>query len=267
VNSKNILIILAVFVLMTCVCPICVAFTFVGIENIGGESLRDAATMLFLAVLCFVPLSLAVVGGGWQLWYTFRSRVAGRRLAEALGLTPLNESPKQMAIWYGGEFQGRPFAIKPIGTTYRYYGMDRSRTGVNFLLRIVMTVQTPRPLGVVVYRGATRAKANPQNFDDAFDQQNADRLSAQAQAALFEFVQKGYRTGLTGVTFRMNKGARNLRLRDRVTAPDGLLAPEALPDAPVILVHDHPDTTISGEELQALLADMAAVTRAVEASA
>ena len=152
-NNKNIIISLVGFVFIVCVCPVCFSTVYFGLESMGNETLKDAFSFLVLAGLCIVPVGLAVVGGGLQIVHIFRSRGAGRRLAGAMGLSPLNETTKQMAIWYGGQHNQRNFAIKPFGSTYRYYAAERSRTGVKFFLQIVMEVQVSQPMDVMVYRG------------------------------------------------------------------------------------------------------------------
>lgn len=266
-NAKNVVISLLVFVVIACVCPVCIAAVLFGLESLGNESLRDTFGILFLAGLCSVAVVPALGGAFWRLQHTFRSRVAGRRLAQAMGLQPLNQSTKQPAIWYGGEHQGRRFAIKPVGSTYRYYAQERSRIGVRFYLQIIMEVLVSEPMGATIYRGIKGASKNPQNFKEAFTLESVGRLAGTAQAAMFDFVQKGYPTGMSGLSFRFNKGTRNLSLRDRATVPPGMLAPEIWPDVSVILVHDHPDTGISPEQLRAFLDEMAAVARAIEESA
>ena len=266
-NSKSVIISLISFVFIVCVCPICFSTVYFGLESTGNETLRDAFGYLVLAGLCIVPLSLALIGGGLKIADSIRSRGAAGRLARVMGLTPLNQTTKQMAIWYGGRHNQRNFAIKPYGSTYRYYAAERSRTGVRFYLQIIMEVKVPQPMDVMVKRGARRASKNPQNFEEAFDTTNGNKLTAEAQVAMFDFVQKGYRTGFTGTDIRFSKGTRNLHLYDRTAAEVGALDPEVLPDAHVILIHDHPDTAISADTLQSLLDDMAVVAHTIEASA
>jgi hypothetical protein len=266
VNRKTIIFGLIFFVVTLCVCPICFAFLFFVVGELDNATLREWAGLLAFAAMCGIPLLFFLVVAGWQLRHILRTRTVGRRLAGAMGLEPLNQANKLAAIWHGGEHQGHRFAIAPFGVRDRANTLGSNRTGTQFVLRIVMAIQVSEPLGVVVYRGPDGASRNPQNFDEAFDQENAGRLTGEAQTAMFEFVQKGYRTGLVGVTLRLDKGTRDLRLRDRATAPEKLLAPEVLPDANVILVHDHADTTISTEGLRALLDEMAAIARLVEKS-
>ena len=265
-NNKTIIFGLIFSVVAFCICPMCLVFLFFTVDQLDNAILREWAGLLMFMAMCGAPL---VLFGGvvvWQLWHISRTRTVGRRLAEAMGLEPLNQADKLAAIWHGGEHQDHRFAIAPVGSKYRYYGVERSRTGVQLLLRIVMAVQVSEPMGIVVYRGLGSGSKNPQNFDEAFDQENADRLTGEAQAAMFEFVQKGYRTGLSGVTLRLDKGTRNLRLRDRATVPEKLMPPEVLSDTHVIMVHDHPDTTILPDGLQTLLDEMAAIARLVEES-
>ena len=252
-NNKPVLITLLIFIFTICICPFVIALFY-----LVGESFNSGTfSTFFLLALCAVPLVLAIAGFIWQIRHILTSPQAGRRLAAELDLEPLNEAPKEMGIWYGGQFDKRDIAIKPHGVPYRYYAAERSRTGVRFYLRLVMAVKVPEPLGVVVTRGTQRASRNPTSFHEAFDLENAEMLSPEVQEALFAFVAKGYPTGITGVTLRFNKGFRNLRLCDRATAPEGLLGDEVLPEAAVVLVHDHPNTTVKKEAVQDLFNDLA----------
>ena len=79
----------------------------------------------------------------------------------------------------------------------------------------------PVIMEIIVYGGDKGVIKNPQNFTEAFETENGDLLNKEAQELMFTFVEKGYRTGLSGITFRVNKGTRNLRLGDRATAPKG----------------------------------------------
>jgi hypothetical protein len=119
---------------------------------------------------------------------------------------------------------------------------------------------------VVVYR-RPQERGGADTFEEAFPAvKNASRLTGSAQEALLAFAQTGYGTGLQGTTYRYDKGVRNLTLRDRPGTPEAQLAREVLPDAPVILVHDHPNPNLQAEELNELLGEMTAVAQAVEAS-
>lgn len=266
-NTRTIAIALAAFFMMACVCPLCGAFAIVTLDSLDNRTLAQGLQFLFLALLCAVPLLLAVAGLIWQVVYALRAPQSARRLAEPLGLQPLNQAGRQLDIWYGGNYHGRSIATRPLGNAYRYYALDRSRTGVRFALRIVMALQPAVPLGVVVHHGSGRAASrDPMRFEDVFEADNDGRLSPAVQAAMLDFVQKGYPTGITGVTLRISKGTRNLRLCDRATAPAELIRPEILPAAAMILVHDHPDVTISADSLRALLDDLAVVAGAIEQS-
>lgn len=263
-ENKTIFIIIGILVFSICIFPVGIALLFFIFKSLDNQSLGGTLQILCFSALCIIPVLAAIAALGLQLVQTLRAPNAGGRLAGEIGLSPLNESPKAMGVWYGGDFDKRRIAIKPFGSTYRYYSMDRSRTGVNFNLRLVMEVRLPAPLGIIAYRGSSGASRNPQNFSEAFEVENAEKLSEEARAALFEFVQKGYRTGFHGVNLRFSKGYRNLWLRDRATAPEGLLGDMVMPDAAAILVHDHPDTGIDKEYLLELLNDMATVCYAIE---
>jgi hypothetical protein len=219
----------------------------------------------FLVFLCCI-WGLVIVGGIGYLYYTFavqlpRSRRAGKVLAEAGGLVALNEAEREDGVWYAGTFRNHPFAIKP--TYYLDYSYDhngRRRTRIKYDLRIVMVVPVSKPLGVIVYHDRRRHKY-PDSFERGFAAENLSCLSNQAQQALLQFAQKP--SEKTGFTISLGKSSRPCRLRDRATAPDGLLADEVFPTAHVIFVHEA-NVDISPEQLRILLRDMAAVVEAID---
>lgn len=226
-NNKNILTGLVVFLIVACICPVLFAIVFVGLESIAGRETRDLATLLFFAC-CGGGLILLALGGlGRQLWYVFQSRKAGERLATALGLASLNQSAKQMAIWYGGERAGRRFALKPFGTPRHYFAMGRSRVGARFQLRILMEVRVTPPGEIDVYLDREKDAGEPGRFEEAFAGENVAWLTPEGRAAMFAFAQKGYATGLNlkKFSFRTAKGWRRLRLCDRAATGDDLSLP------------------------------------------
>lgn len=265
-NKKKLLIPLIVFLIIACLFPLLFAAVFFVLESAGaGEDLIG----LFFFACCIggpVLLTLAVLGG--QLWATAQSRRAGGRLAAALGLQPANQAERPMALWYGGEQRGRRFALKPFGTPYRYFALGRSRAGARFQLRILMEVQAPVK-GVDVSPIPEKAPAEGETFAALFAGKNAAWLSDEARAAMVAFAQKGHPTGLNLKTLaiRVSPGRRRLRLCDRETAVADLnLPPSLLANAPLLLIHDYPDTTLPAEEARTLLDELTAVAQAIEAS-
>ncbi len=264
-NGKNILVGLAFFLVMVCVCPVLVSIAYFVLETIGNDTLTETLGALFLMVLCGVPLLIAFVGAGLQLREVFRAPHAARVLAEPLGLQPLNEAAKPMGVWYGGNVDGHQVAFRPHGTPYRSYTSDGSpRNSVRFSMRVVVAVDAPHLSGIVVERPTRNTAKNPQTFEEAFSAENASALSNLARVSMLEFVQKGYRKGFTKTTFRLSKGTRNLRLYDRPHTPADWVAASILPDAPALLVYSHPDSLISAEEFDVLLKELFTIASAAE---
>ncbi len=266
-KNKNIVIILAALFVSVCILPIVVLAVGLIISTLPSGGLQDVGSALFFALICLGPVALAFGGLGWKIYHNAKSRKAAVRLGESLGLEELNRASNPVNVWYGGVYDGRRFAVKPVGIKSHYYdGRGRRRPDVDYYLRIVLEVKVDEPLDVVVYR-RPQERGGAATFEAAFPAvKNASRLTGSAQAALLAFVQKGYETGLQGTTYRYDKGARNLTLRDRPGTPEAQLAGEVLPDAPVILVHDHPNPNLPAEALYELLGEMTAVAQAVESS-
>jgi hypothetical protein len=173
-----------------------------------------------------------------------------------------------MAIWYGGERRGRRFALKPFGTSYRYFALGRSRAGARFQLRILVEVEAAVQ-DVDVAPNLEQATEAGETFAALFEGKNAAWLSHEARAAMVAFAQKGHPTGLNPKTLsiRVSPGRRRLRLCDRETAVAELnLPPSLLANAPLLLIHDYPDTTLPAEEARKLLDELTAVAQAIEAS-
>lgn len=218
-------------------------------------------TLFFIGFFCCFPL--LIIGG--ILYSTYinlaHNRLAHQKLAQALGYVQLNPANHILKTWFGGLYQNRAVAITTYGSTYRYYSGDRSRVGVQFILRIAMEVQTDEIPGLLIRR--TQQKGIPQTFEDAFEQHHAGFLSHAARNAMLAFVYKGYPTGLNkALAIRFVSGIRNLTYRPR--AEGDVLPPEVLPHARMILVHEYPDAGLSPEKFRALLDDMCAVAQAIE---
>lgn len=262
-NKKIIAIILTLLVVLPCACAgLLMATSYVASAD---DPLQNALELLLILLFCLGPAGLLAGGLAWQISHNVRSRRVGQRLAGALGLTPLNAATSPMETWYGGVYEQRPLALKPCARLERSYAGGDYTTSARFWLRVVMAVQVPGPLGIAVMPGPGLRKGRVERAADAFQEASFARLPAEVQTAMLNFVQKGYPTGLSGVTLRTSKGARSLVLFDRAALPEWLpLAPEVLPAAMVVLVHDHQNTTLSAEQAQALLEDLAAVARAIE---
>ncbi len=260
-NRKTILMgVIAVLVLAPC------AITVLAIAVAGsGDGL---ASLLAILLLCGLPLGLVALSLVWIVRHNLRSRQAGETAAAAAGLSRLNQDSDPLAVWYGGEFDGRGVALKPFARRERSYADNGYTTSARFWLRLVMEVRLTAPLGVPLEPGPGVARGRVTALEDALSVDARDRLPLKAQTALYDFVQKGYPTGLVGTTLRTNKGARSVAVYDRAAVPERLGIPEeVLPEAAAVLVHDHNDAVLSKNALLALLDDMQIVARALEAQA
>lgn len=258
---KTIVTLILLLLLLSCLCTgLPIAISVAGSDS---DTLQSAAEALLVLLLCLGPVGLMVGSLAWQIRFYRQSRWAGARLAAGLGLTPLNEAANPLQVWYGGEHAGRPFALRVYARRERSYVGGDYITSARFWLRVVMAA--PVPPGVTVAPGPGLRTGRVTQPADAFQMDGFAQLPAAAQAATFAFVQKGYPTGLVGTTFRTHKGARSLVLCDRAAPPDWLpLEPVVLPDAAGVLVHDHENSTLSIEQMRALLDDLAVVARTIE---
>jgi hypothetical protein len=208
-------------------------------------------TAFWIGGFCLLPL-LAGSALVWTLVDLRRGRQAAGRLAESVGLSLLHGEGNPLRIWYGGAFQGRPFAMKPVpfGAT-SYDGAHHRRSfSVKIYLRLVLAVNLRHPLAVTAVR-THRDRGEAETLAAAFPRlENGAALSVRAQRALLAFVQNG---------------SRNLQLIDRAATPPDLLPPPLMPDAVVLLIHDLPRPgKVTPEELQAVLAEMTALAMALE---
>jgi len=198
-----------------------------------------------------LPL-LAAAAFVWTMLDLRRGRQSARRLAVPLGLPPLNEESSPLRVWYGGQFKGRSFGMKPVPFGSQSYdgAHNRRSFSVSIYLRVALAVDLARPTGISAAR-THRDKEEPESLAAAFPVlENEARLSDAARRALLQFVQQGQ---------------RNLRLLDRTAVPPDLLPAAILPDATVILIHDIPRAArIAPEELRAALADLSGVAAALE---
>ncbi|MEZ4516017.1 MAG: hypothetical protein R3C44_03970 [Chloroflexota bacterium] len=225
-------------------------------------------SLIWFAFLCVLPMVLFAGAIVWLIRYNAQARLSGQELATRLGMPPITESKDPQQVWYGGEHNGREVAFRPVAKRERSYSGSGYTTSTRFWLQIAMAVQGIEPLKSVVISGRSVSADPDQSFEDVFTTDDPNLVSAEAQVAMLEFVRKGYPTGLTGTTFRMNKGIRSLALYGRAEVPDGLaISADVLPKAPALLLHDHYDSTLSAEAFGALLDDMVIVAQAVESSA
>lgn len=226
---------------------------------------EDLLGPLFVLLLCALPAALFVISLVWIVRFNGRARRAAQTAAEQFGLASLSDSSDPLAAWYGGDYQGRDIALKLYGRRERSYSGNGYMISASFWLRIVMEVRLAAPLGRALEPGPGMPRGPVQTFAEAFDAPAAD-LAPAAQAALLDFVQRGYPTGLSGTTWRTSTGARSLALYDRAAVPERLGLPAfVLPDAAAVLIHDHQDTGLSQEALAALLDQLSAVAAALEA--
>ncbi len=236
---------------------------------VAGDSLTESnaglGELLIFGAFCLIPLTAIFGSAGWLIYHTMQSRKTAVRLGESLGLDKLNPEEKNpMKAWYGGMYDGRFFAIKPVVYKGRSYIDGQSRPVANFYLRVVMELLVDAPLGIVVYR-SPQEKRSGATFEEIFPTiKNGTRLNSSARNALLAFAQQGYETGLHGATYQIESGVRNLTLRDRAGVPEIQLNRQIMPHVHVILTHDHPYPNLNGEELNMLLEEMTAVARSIE---
>jgi hypothetical protein len=242
------------------------AITVLAIAIAGGGN--GLGSMLAILLLCGLPLGLVALSLVWTVRHNLRSRQAGETAAAAAGLARLNEDSDPLAVWYGGEYGDRGIALKTFARRERSYAVDGYMTSARFWLRIVMEVKLAAPLGIPVEPGPGVARGRVAALEDALSTEALDRLPLKAQAALYDFVQKGYPTGLVGTTLRTNKGARSIAVYDCTAVPERLHIPaDVLPGAAAVLVHDHSDAVLNKDALMTLLDDMQSVARALEVQA
>ncbi len=226
----------------------------------------DIVQLLSIALMCCLPIVIGFGGLGWMIYHNMKSRKTAVRLGESLGLDKLNPHEKsEMKAWYGGVYNGRLFAIKPVVYKGRSYIDGQSRPTANFYLRVVMEVQVDEPLTIVVYR-SPQEQGDGETFEETFPTiKNGTRLNASARNALLAFAQQGYETGMRETSLRTKKGVRNLTLRDRAGIPEVQIGRDIMPNVHVILAHDHPYPNLNSEELNVLLEEMTAVIHPIEA--
>lgn len=260
-SRKTLVILIVILLLLACLCP--TILLVAGSANSGRDTAQSAVEALPILLLCLGPLGLLGGSLAWQVYAYRQSRRVAVRLASALGLSPLNKTADPLQAWYGGQHAGRPFAIRTYARRERHVAGGDYTISARFWLRVVMAVQSLP--GVTVAPGPGLRSGRVAQPTDAFQMDGLARLPSAAQAAMFAFVQKGYPTGLVGTTLRTHPGARSLALCDRAAPPDWLpLEAEVLPDAAGVLVHDHTNTALTIEQMQALLDDLVTVARAIE---
>ena len=262
------LIIVLVFAMFFCVCPMCFGFGYTGLTSLAPE-VAEWLPGVFFALFCVFGVGGGVLMLIWQVWHHTRARGAARRLAEAMGLQPLNEVKHPLNVHYGGEHAGRAFALRVTPHISRAYSgvQERSTIQVRYEMQFLMSLKLATPQGVMV-ENVARVLGQGETFGELLQGQNVERLNSTAQAALVEFVRKGYATGISPTTLRLSKGLRRVLLCDRsvVDEQSHSVAPQVLADTAVVLVHQHVDPLISQRDVLAQLDDMAQLAAALEQS-
>lgn len=228
------------------------------------NSLQEIGQILFFgSFFCVFPLvtiGLLI----YQFVTSLNQRKAAQKLAETMGLAPLNESSHFTNVWYGQVKKGRKFAIKPIVRLQRSHsGHDGRRNTLKVTLRVAVPVNMPRPEAINLYH--TIKKGIPPTFDEAFSGEGAEKLTPAGRTTLLAFIHKIYPIGLSkDLNFRLRSRTRHLHLAQRGAASTALIAQGVLADAPAVLIHDHLNPNISPADLQQLVADLTAVATALE---
>lgn len=233
-------------------------------EDLLASAGEIIGTLILIVLLCGFPV-LAIGSILYRFWYQMTvQRKAAEKLSAAMALSPLNDGGHPLRTWYGGSFKGRRFGLIPVTSTYHTYTNGRARTRVSYSLRVVLEVGVPEPLGVVAQR-LPKSRGETAAFEEAFEVENGAALSGPAREALLAFVRKGNPTGFRrDLSFRASRGTRHLLLRDRATAPKGMLAEGVLTGANTLLVHDMPGPSGDPEPVRALLEELSPVAYSLE---
>ncbi len=213
----------------------------------------NANINVFLFIGGVVLLSILAVAAWYYLYRMPRDQNAPHRLGEEMGLEQLNEGSRRVPVWYGSRFHDHDFAMTYANLRYGNYGPKPQRTveDVKLSLRLALALNVDEPQDIVAYFQHGRDHEPgvlPEDFEEAFDRRNTDRLSQASRDALLAFTQ--------------NHGS--LRLRDRATGPAALFVPEALPAAQVVLVHDRPGYKQTPQQVDSLLEAMLQVAQQLE---
>lgn len=210
-----------------------------------------------LALLLTAAICILIVLA-WVAWYYFyrkpRDQNAPHRLGKEMGLRQLNEGSRDTPVWYAGRYADHDFGLTYANLRYGSYGPKHARTveEVILSLRVAVALNVAEAQDIIAYFHHGRPYEpglKPEDFEDAFDRRNTDRLNQQSRDALLYFTQ--------------NYGS--LRLRDRATAPAALFADEALAGAQVVLVHDRRGYKQSPEQVYVLLDALVEVAKHLEA--
>ncbi|NKQ37382.1 MAG: hypothetical protein HF973_17425 [Chloroflexi bacterium] len=136
------LIIGAILFLFSCACIL--ASFAVALPD--GHALKKGIYAFLLVGLGGGLILLALVGGGLSIRQSLRSPGAGERLAQKMGLPPLNRAQGRALVWYGGERAGYRFAFKPVTGWKRYSTTDgQSRTRVSWRLQVIVALPATGP--------------------------------------------------------------------------------------------------------------------------
>lgn len=196
-----------------------------------------------LVAAAAVIVAMLLVGGWYLLLRRPRDRAAPQRLGQAMDLVKLNEPGDGETVWFGGERDGRAFALTHVNLRYGSYGRRRPALSVEDVilsLELAVALETPGPSDIIAYfhHGRPfRPGEEPPDFEYAFDRRNTERLSQASRDALLSFVQS----------------YGSLRLRDRAGAPAGLFPEKVLSGAQVVLVHARPGHEQAVPEVETLL--------------
>lgn len=216
--------------------------------------LDGVAPIFLVGFVCCLPM-LAVGGPVAYVFYRNRQRLAGSEaVAEALGLEKVIQL-KQM-WWYEGRWEdGRLIGMMPIGIKRRGYSFlqERTTTSYDSAVRIVIELLVAEPLGVEVARHINWAgKRGFASFEEAFNAENGDRLSAAAQDALLDFVQVQPCT---------------LWLSDRATVSDRVITdPQIMAEATSILLFEYETNNPEPADVREKTAALVALANILEAN-
>lgn len=204
---------------------------------------------------------LAVGALVWQIVFSVKGLGAAERLARALQWKPIPVPSSPKLVWFGGMVKGRWTVLRGFPKVHPRVSMS-SRIHVSIEMRVLMELSVPAPLGVSVLSRSHVPQEAP--FEQHFHGIGLDRLGRSTREAMLGFVRQTLPTGVHGLSVRTSAQTRDLKLADRAALRPEDLPPQIFPNARAVLAHDHPDATMTPEQLRQILDEMAMVADAIE---
>lgn len=205
-----------------------------------------------------LALMVVVAVGGFAVFKIIRGKNAGKKLAESMGLTPLNQTDQVKEQWYGGSHNERRFAIRPVPHVKWKYVNGRRHNDVTYYMGIVLEAKPATPLGFVAICDREQTPSTV-GFVDAFNVSGTEAPSDAAKAAMLQFVQKTVDKGDQGFALYVADSAlfsEQMHIH--------LMPSQTLPDVAAVLITHHENVNLTPEQLQSTLADLERIAEALE---